>query len=47
MPDAATSAHYLEFLYLAAMLRWLSAADEDLHTAFATMLDLFVNGMAR
>jgi AcrR family transcriptional regulator len=44
-PDAATSAHYLEFLYLAAMLRWLNGADEDLRTAFRTMLDLFVKGV--
>lgn len=44
--NAATIAHYLEFLYLASLLRWLSAVEIDLHTEFNTMLDLFVKGLA-
>lgn len=44
--DATTAAHYLEFLYLAALLRWLSTAETDLNTEFDTMLDLFLKGLA-
>ena len=44
--DATTAAHYLEFLYLAALLRWLSAVEADLHAEFNTMLDLFLKGVA-
>ena len=43
--DATTAAHYLEFLYLAALLRWLSAVEADLHAEFDTMLDLFLKGL--
>lgn len=43
--DATAAAHYLEFLYLAALLRWLSALERDLHAEFDTILDLFLKGL--
>ncbi len=45
-PTASSAAHYLEFLYLASLLRWLNGAERDLNTEFRTMLDLFLRGMA-
>jgi len=45
--DAGVAAHYLEFLYLSALLRWLSGAQADLHHEFTTMLDLYLRGMTR
>ena len=43
--DTVTAAHYLEFLYVAALLRWLNGAQPDLHAEFHTMLDLYLRGM--
>lgn len=43
--DALTAAHYLEFLYLAALMRWLNGAEADLHREFDTMLALYLHGM--
>jgi AcrR family transcriptional regulator len=43
--DTSAATHYLEFLYLAAMMRWLNGAEEDLHREFDTMLDFFLRGM--
>jgi AcrR family transcriptional regulator len=44
--DTATSTHYLEFLYLSALLRWLNGAEADLQREFQSMLKLFLRGMA-
>lgn len=44
-PDAATAAHYMEFLYLASLMRWLNGKDHDLHREFHTMLDFCVRGL--
>ena len=43
--DTTTAAHYLEFLYLAALLRWLNGAEPDLHRELDRMLDLYLRGM--
>lgn len=43
--NIATAAHYLEFLYLSALMRWLSGAEADLRREFDTMLGLFLRGM--
>jgi AcrR family transcriptional regulator len=43
--SATTAAHYLEFLYLAAMMRWLNRSDADLQEEFHTMLELFLRGI--
>ncbi len=43
--DTDTATHYLEFLYLAALMRWLNGAEDDLHAEFKAMLDLFLRGM--
>lgn len=43
--DAATAAQYLEFLHLAAVLRWLNGAADDLHAEFSAMLDFCLRGM--
>lgn len=43
--DALSAAHYLEFLYLAALMRWLNGAASDLQREFDTMLDLYLRGM--
>ncbi len=45
VPDAAIAAQYLEFLYLAALMRWLNGAGMELHEEFHTMLELFLQGM--
>lgn len=45
--DARTAAHYLEFLYLASLLRWLNGAQPDLQAEFRSMLDLYLRGFAR
>lgn len=43
--DALSAAHYLEFLYLAALMRWLNGAETDLHREFDAMLELYLRGM--
>jgi AcrR family transcriptional regulator len=43
--DTTAAAHYLEFLYLAALMRWLNDAADDLHREFDTMLALYLRGM--
>lgn len=43
--EPLTAAHYLEFLYLAALMRWLNGAEPDLHCEFDTMLKLYLQGM--
>ena len=43
---ATTAAHYLEFLYLAALMRWLNGVGLDLHDEFRNMLDLYLRGIA-
>lgn len=43
--NATTAAHYLEFLYLAVVLRWLSGATNDLRTEFSSMLDFCLRGL--
>lgn len=40
-----TLATYLEFLYLAALLRWLTDAAPSLPDEFNTMLDVFLGGL--
>ena len=45
--DATIAAHYLEFLYLSALLRWLNGAEQSLHHEFTTMLDLYLRGMGQ
>lgn len=42
---AAALAVYLEFLYLAALLRWLTDAASDLPQEFTQMLSLFLGGL--
>lgn len=44
-PDPALLAHHLQFLHLAALLRWLSAPDLDLRAEYSAMLDLFLFGL--
>lgn len=43
--EAAVLAHYLEFLYLAALLRWLLHEDVSLKKEFSQVLDLFLLGL--
>lgn len=43
--SAAALAVYLEFLYLAALLRWLTDAASDLPQEFTQMLSLFLGGL--
>jgi AcrR family transcriptional regulator len=45
--DATTAAQYLEFLYLAALMRWLNGSQENPRQEFHTMLDFFLRGMNR
>ncbi len=42
---AAAAAHYLEFLYLGAVLRWLGDAAPSLMDEMETMLTLFLGGL--
>jgi len=42
---APVLAVYLEFLYLAAMLRWLTGAAESLAAEMDSMLDVFLGGL--
>ncbi|HEX5802871.1 MAG TPA: TetR/AcrR family transcriptional regulator [Azospira sp.] len=47
-PPAAQLAHYLQFLHLGALVRWLDAggeADGRLAAEFSAMLDLFLHGV--
>lgn len=44
--DTTSATHYLEFLYLASLMRWLNGAEPDLCSEFHTMLELFLRGMA-
>lgn len=43
--SAASLAVYLEFLYVAAMLRWLSGAADSLMAEIDAMLDVFLGGV--
>lgn len=43
--DSTTAAHYLEFLYLAALMRWLNGAEPDLYREFDRLLELYLRGM--
>jgi hypothetical protein len=43
--EPAILAHYLEFLYLAALLRWLLHEDVSLKKEFSQVLDLFLLGL--
>lgn len=43
--DTTSAAHYLEFLFLAALMRWLNGAEPDLHREFDRMLDLYLRGL--
>lgn len=43
--EAATAAQYLEFLYLASLMRWLNNREIDLHEECHTMLNLFLHGL--
>jgi hypothetical protein len=43
--EPAVSADYLEFLYLAALLRWLLHEDVSLKKEFSQVLDLFLLGL--
>jgi AcrR family transcriptional regulator len=43
--EAAVLAHYLEFLYLAGLLRWLLHEDVSLKKEFSQVLDLFLLGL--
>jgi AcrR family transcriptional regulator len=45
--DSATASHYLEFLYLASLMRWLNGAGSDLRSEVSSMLELFLRGMAQ
>jgi AcrR family transcriptional regulator len=40
-----TAAQYLEFLYLASLMRWLNSTEIDLHDEFHTMLDFYLRGL--
>lgn len=41
---AARLALFFHFLYLAALMRWLTTPKSDLHEEFAAVLDLFLKG---
>jgi AcrR family transcriptional regulator len=43
--DVTTVAQYLEFLYLAALMRWLNSSEIDLREEFHTMLDFCLQGL--
>jgi AcrR family transcriptional regulator len=43
--DTTAATHYLEFLYLAALMRWLNGSVADLHREFDRMLTFFLRGM--
>ncbi|MGD8913957.1 MAG: TetR/AcrR family transcriptional regulator [Candidatus Thiodiazotropha sp.] len=43
--DVTTSVHYLEFLYLASLMRWLNSSEIDLRDEFHIMLDLYLQGL--
>lgn len=43
--DASQLMRYLQFLHLAALLRWLEAEGRDLQQEFDQMLDLFLRGV--
>lgn len=43
--DPLQVAHYLQFLHLATLLRWLNMPGLDLAAAFDSMLDLFLKGL--
>ena len=44
--DATVLATHLEFLYLSALLRWLTGQSESLGAEFETVLHLFLNGLS-
>ncbi|MEW8626424.1 MAG: helix-turn-helix domain-containing protein, partial [Candidatus Thiodiazotropha sp.] len=43
--DTLTAAQYLEFLYLASLMRWLNSTEIDLHDELRTMLDFCLGGL--
>lgn len=43
--DITTAAQYLEFLYLASLMRWLNSSEIDLREEFHTMLDFCLRGL--
>jgi AcrR family transcriptional regulator len=43
--ESAVATHYLEFLYLGALMRWLNGMATDLHEEFDTMLDFGLRGL--
>jgi AcrR family transcriptional regulator len=43
--DVATVAQYLEFLYLASLMRWLNSSEIDLREEFHTMFDFCLRGL--
>ncbi|WON73693.1 TetR/AcrR family transcriptional regulator [Nitrosospira sp. Is2] len=43
--NAALLAYYLQYLHLAALLRWLHTPGLDLNTEFDRMLELFLHGL--
>jgi AcrR family transcriptional regulator len=43
--DVTTIVHYLEFLYLASLMRWLNSSEIDLREEFHTMLDFCLQGL--
>jgi hypothetical protein len=45
--DVTTVAQYLEFLYLATLMRWLNSSEIDLREEFHSMLDFCLQGLKR
>ena len=43
--DVTTVVHYLEFLYLASLMRWLNSSEIDLRDEFHTMFDFCLQGL--
>jgi AcrR family transcriptional regulator len=43
--NVATVAQYLEFLYLASLMRWLNSSEIDLREEFHTMLEFCLRGL--
>jgi AcrR family transcriptional regulator len=43
--NPALLAYYLQYLHLAALLRWLDTPGLDLNTEFECMLELFLHGL--
>ncbi|WP_247869741.1 MULTISPECIES: TetR/AcrR family transcriptional regulator [Oxalobacteraceae] len=45
--DTATLVHYFQYLYLAAITRWVGMPDTKLEDELMTMLDLFLTGAGK